>query len=104
MPELLGSGVHGAPQDGETLLELVVGDDEGHEGADAVAVLARAEEQKSLLQGGLDNLRGPLLVWGATPSVPDELHRGHGASAAHVADEVRVPLLYLAHRGHDALA
>src|SRR5215208_410723 len=104
MLELLGSGVHGASQDGETLLELVVGDDEGHEGADAVAVLARAEEQESLLQGGLDNPRCPLLVRGATPGVLDELHRGHWAPAAHVADEVRVRLLYLAHRGHDALA
>src|SRR5215208_3546058 len=104
MLELLGSGVHGASQDGETLLELVVGDDEGHEGADAVAVLARAEEQESLLQGGLDNPRCPLLVRGATPGVLDELHRGHWAPAAHVAGEVRVRLLYLAHRGHDALA
>src|SRR5215217_6321709 len=100
----LGRGVYGASENGQSLLQFLVGDDEGHEGADAVAVLASAEEQEPFLEGGLDHLRGPLLVGGAALCVLDELHRGHRSPATYVADEVRVPVLDLAHRGHDALA
>src|SRR5215203_2950212 len=100
----LGRGVYGASENGQSLLQFLAGDDEGHEGADAVAVLASAEEQEPFLEGGLDHLRGPLLVGGAALCVLDELHRGHRAPATHVANEIRVPVLDLAHRGHDALA
>src|SRR5215203_6884521 len=100
----LGRGVYGASENSQSLLQFLVGDDEGHEGADAVAVLASAEEQEPFLEGGLDHLRGPLLVGGAALCVLDELHRGHRAPATHVANEIRVPVLDLAHRGHDALA
>src|SRR5215210_2806924 len=101
---LSGRRVYGASENGQTLLQFLIGDDEGHEGADAVAVLARAQEQESFLQGGFDHPLGPLLVRCLAPCVLDELHRGHRALAAYVADEVGVTVLDLTHRGHDALA
>src|SRR5215204_5633327 len=61
----LGRGVYGASENGQSLLQFLVGDDEGDESADAVAVLASAEEQEPVLKGGFDHLRGPLLVGGA---------------------------------------
>src|SRR5215203_257539 len=85
----LGRGVYGASENGQSLLQFLVGDDEGDESADAVAVLASAEEQEPVLKGGFDHLRGPLLVGGAALCVLDELHRGHRSPATHLADEVR---------------
>ena len=100
----LGCAVYGAPENGQALLQFLVGDDEGHQGADAVAVLAGDEEQEPFLEGGFDHLPRSLLVGGTAFGVSDELHGGHGASAAHVSDEVGVAVLDLTHRGHDTLA
>src|ERR687893_544154 len=99
-----GHRVNGATEDGEALFELVVGDVEGHEGADAVAVLAGGQEEEALLQGGLDDLGVALLVRRLALGVGDELHGGHRAEAPDVADEVGVLLLDLAHGAHDLLA
>src|SRR5918997_7081 len=99
-----GHRVNGAAEDGEALFELVVGDVEGHEGADAVAVLAGGQEEEALLQGGLDDLGVALLVRRLALGVGDELHGGHRAEAPDVADEVGVLLLDLAHGAHELLA
>src|SRR3712207_8302293 len=87
-----------ATQDREAFLQLVVGDDERHEGADDVGVLPGREEQEALLQGGLDDPAGALLVRRLAPGVLNEFHRHHRPPAPHVAYEVGVLLLDVAHR------
>ena len=82
----LGRLEDGALEDIQTLLELVLGDHQGHQRPDHVAVGAGADHDQAALVAQAGDPVHQLLRRLLGGAVLDELDRPHRAGPAHVAD------------------